>query len=1222
MKKLFLIPLLACLSCVMALGAKVIPTTVSIGQNGVIISSVSDTKNPIKRVIQSDSEEPVYVARTEDGTEYTDVEEAIFASQAGATVEILADVAKIEGYAMAIDRNITIKGNGHKIMNQVLIYADNITLTLEGVTFEYDGVVFYNYAGANNFTITAKAGTNNTVKQTSNTVGFYINNANTTFTLNGTGNLTIDAPIPFFTVGNVVIDNPNLTLKAYSASYLFYNVTTVTLHAGKYQYDPSNYLSSVYYVSKSGSLYQVQAIGSNVAVSNYVAYTSLSAAVSAASDGDIIYMYKNDASAVTVSKNITIKTNGYTTNLSAGTGYSRANVGQDIVFTNNALAAFLMADGTASYTVSSNTDITNVGAIHVKGNKTLTINAGAKVTYKRQGSYANIVVDNGATLTLLGSGTFVPQMHSATRTINGFTAEISATSTDQIGNRAIDVSGELIVGVLDDANNCPHFITSSIARGPAITTNPDGVAILNNANVLAAMAAIWNDGSLTINGGEYKSIATSQNGINGGFYSYALRIEDGSSLVINGGHFVGTHGAVAVSGGAIAEINGGSFETVHGHNWSTGAANAKDNYYALFVATQAIVNVHGGQFKVETPSAGNNQVVLIGDNDAGTTFGIINLYGGLFQQKPYLSHRKAQDAEMIYPASIPTTSQWYSSFGTNVPIPAGYEYYETGNDEYPYGVRAIDGKTTNTIETTEETIAWQESTTWAEDEVPTENTIVTIPTGKNVVVSSEETETTASADQLFINQGATVTVQEGTTLNIGDGGLNVGNGGKLIIEEGATVSIGAAGLITTENEALVVKASEDKQGVVLFAPDVTENTQPHAKVQFISKSYIEGTTQVFQYMGQPMYGGQIDSITAEPTTNAVGMQRWTGSAWDEIGYINHSGTQANDNLDKFVNNDFGFYCIQSNNTSDNLTTITFYGNANGNSNKDVTILHNWTALSNGYLGRVDVEQILEALTANGVQNVIYQPNVQDNVLQWTAYGLPSDPVYAGTDRTVAEIDPMKPMMFHNTGSPFTFTLNYKDLVWDPAMEPSSAPARANQLTDITTAMVTMSGNGRSDKVILAQSADFNADFDQQDAPKYMNGSFNFYVNDAQKLEVLTTDNVDNTYLGYHVTEAGEYTLTFSGIKGEELVLIDLVNHTQMNIVEGATYIFDVEANQTIDNRFQVRAISKIATAIEGVEPATAMQKTGVYNMVGQYMGESINDLPAGIYVVDGQKVIK
>ena len=99
-----------------------------------------------------------------------------------------------------------------------------------------------------------------------------------------------------------------------------------------------------------------------------------------------------------------------------------------------------------------------------------------------------------------------------------------------------------------------------------------------------------------------------------------------------------------------------------------------------------------------------------------------------------------------------------------------------------------------------------------------------------------------------------------------------------------------------------------------------------------------------------------------------------------------------------------------------------------------------------------------------------------------------------------------------------------------------------------------------------------------------------------------------------------YTLSFSDVMGNNLVLVDLANGARINMEEGATYTFAASANEANDARFQVVEARKMPTAVETIETVKAQK--GIYNMMGKYLGENFDVLPAGIYVVNGVKVVK
>lgn len=76
------------------------------------------------------------------------------------------------------------------------------------------------------------------------------------------------------------------------------------------------------------------------------------------------------------------------------------------------------------------------------------------------------------------------------------------------------------------------------------------------------------------------------------------------------------------------------------------------------------------------------------------------------------------------------------------------------------------------------------------------------------------------------------------------------------------------------------------------------------------------------------------------------------------------------------------------------------------------------------------------------------------------------------------------------------------------------------------------------------------------------------------------------------------------------------------MTETATYEFMADANTTIDDRFEIVGKSDVPTMIEVVENNAVA--TGIYTIMGQYVGETSmwNTLPAGMYIVDGQKRVK
>lgn len=1170
-------------------------------------------------------------------TEYATVAAAIAAADNGATITLLADA----GGNVILDKDITFNGD-KKFTGNITISASEVTLTLAGVTIDVTGNDAIVHVGKTLNVIVAE-GTTNAVYAKSNGCDCFYGTSNGHLNISGNGTLDVYG-LEALHVSYMNLSAPNATYGASKTLMYEPHIVSATISAGTFDREfPDSYVTAPLFIEKVSSAYVVSNIGANKAVCDYTAYASLQAAVNAAAVGATIVMYADDNSTIAVGKNIIIDTKGHSaTGIVAASGYHKAVMGEKVAINDNEIATFLMADGTASLTVEENADISAAGVIHVNGNKTLTINSGVTVTYKRQGDLANIVVDNGAKLTVLGSGTFTPVMHSETNTIDGFTAEISTTASNHIGNRIIDVDGELVVGVMNDANNCPHFITSSLARGNAVMVNATGVATFNNADMHVASVSIKNYGNVTIHGGEYVSIATCKNEINNGWYAYHLNNE--GIMTVNGGHFVGVQGAFAnVSANAIVTINGGYFETVNGHNWKTGAANTganADNHYALYVACYSVVNVYGGYYKVTIPSAGGGKVALVGNNDAYNTYGIVNLYGGNFQRKVEVSPRK--NADSSYPASIPSTSQWYGCFGTEAPLPAGYEYYETGDATYPYGVRVIPGTETAEVEVPADptaTIPWQQNTTWdatadpsEEDIVPEENTIVTIPVGATVVVSNAAEDIAAGGDeaeakQIFISQDANLIVESGTMLTVGDGGVNIGNGGQLTIEPGAIIKIGSAGIITTEETALVVETSEETPSVLLYAPTVEENTQPQATYRFTSKARHQTSPNkwVWQRFGIPSSDGSTTMSWTPGIRTVLEEFNYSTNSWNKI-YDGNDGT--------FVSNATrNFQCyIMTTDAPDAGTIYDFSGNLMGNQNASFDFVKGWNYYANSYTAPVSIKEMLtDVLASYGstVSATAYIYRAEDNWWDEVNLGI-IDLADLGLHAPVpTEINPMQAFILYlyNGNTESGEIINYEDHIYNPIMGvASSAPARNNANSGFDGAVVMSITDGTyTDQMSLIEDASFSVAFDNgYDSYKYMNSAaFNMYASsNNEKFGTLATDNLSGTLMDFNATTDGQYTITFTGVMGKQYVLRDLYTNVSVNIVKDGTYSFYAQAGDN-ESRFMLVGPSNMPTKLETVEQE-AVKASGIYSITGQYLGEAsiLTTLPKGVYVVDGVKVVK
>ena len=126
----------------------------------------------------------------------------------------------------------------------------------------------------------------------------------------------------------------------------------------------------------------------------------------------------------------------------------------------------------------------------------------------------------------------------------------------------------------------------------------------------------------------------------------------------------------------------------------------------------------------------------------------------------------------------------------------------------------------------------------------------------------------------------------------------------------------------------------------------------------------------------------------------------------------------------------------------------------------------------------------------------------------------------------------------------------------------------------------------------------------------------------EKMAIFATDNLENTYVGFSTVKGGKFTISFANVEGREFTLVDHETGARVAIAEGNTYEFTADANTANDYRFEIVGRANMPTAIDNTEAVKSVK--GVYTITGQYVGEMNvwNTLPAGVYVVNGEKRVK
>ena len=1121
-------------------------------------------------------------------TEYATLAEALEAADNGATITLLSTVNE----SVTISKNVTLTGN--QTITKNLQLRNNAIVTFAGVNINVGNDDAVNCATTASEIILAE-GTNNSITATYTNMDCFFG-ADGSLTISGNGSLSLSAPTHYvFHLANLVITAPNLIAQKGSSTCYIYE--SAVIHAGQFEEYLPNFVASTSIVTKPAEYYVV-APATGVAVYNQTkleTYNTLQAAVDAAEDGDRIIMYTSDNTAVAVSKNLVIDNGTNAINVSAGAGYTKLGDATRTVITNNALVAYLQGDETSEFTIDANTDITAVGLIKIKGNKIISINEDVIVTCQNQLPKYSFVVPNGASFTIKGNGTIKGDKHI----IN------------------VEKGGTLVIGK-EDKSDQPKFETTENDKVNMAILNY-GTTTIYNSYIKAKSAAIHNYGNMTILGGTYTGEASTAN-----THKYCVTTDGGSKMTLKNATVKGVHGAVACQ--SLNEGNN-SFATIDNCTLiatdKPNGTHANDGtvHYGLYTATTAVVSV----YNTKILSTNYDRGAVIGNNDAMSTFGLVYLYDGcMLKNKLYVQKRKTTDSQVLFPVSVDENSEWYKAAvnggvdtqGKLLPINCQYVAITEGQDGYSEGYRwkVVDTTPAAQKESASTdgsaTIPWQQETTWTGD-VPAATDVVTIPEGKVVVIKNDEATTDVAAAQVKVEgEGASLTVEDGTSLAIGQS-LNITTGAKLVVEAGAMVTVGAGGVIAAEDDAIEVKTSESKSGIFMIAPTVTENTHPMAKVELVSKAYKRGEDDyVWQRFGIPAYiqgvtraDMQYDHVTYPTSVKKVVNQNWANME-DE---------------DEFV--PFKCYALTTNNGTAGAV-YTFTCPLMGNGNAELELTDNWNYYANSYTAPINIAQMISDFATNypSVSATVYLYNPEND--WWFEINSATQYLHPTWPKT---IEPMQAFIFQRLNDGDNPVINYQNQIWNPIMESgaSLAPAREKVAPFGTAVIEITAADGSKDNVSLIAGNQFSAGFDNAyDATKYMNdASFNLFADaNNEKMSIVASDDLAGTTLSMTTKGQTSFTMTISNVNDMNYAIRDMLTGTEIAIAEGATYMFSVPANANVEGRFQIVSINKMPTAIENIE-ATAATK-GIYTISGQFVGYDYHDLPKGVYVVDGKKIVK
>ncbi len=435
---------------------------------------------------------------------------------------------------------------------------------------------------------------------------------------------------------------------------------------------------------------------------------------------------------------------------------------------------------------------------------------------------------------------------------------------------------------------------------------------------------------------------------------------------------------------------------------------------------------------------------------------------------------------------------------------------------------------------------------------------------------------------------------------------------QIIVNPGSKLLVtGTQGMVAPVTSNLVLKATATSQATFVIAPEVTSNKQPNATVQLYTTCYKDGENSwKWQRFASPL------------TKTTTVTNDHDGSVGSNVKYIDDA-TEVWTNISAWSDLRPFTACAITNQLSAGGVTYTFPGKLMGNvTDSIVRKACKWNYYGNSYMAPMSVKALSNALPVQNVDPAIYYWDV-------TAQGYKSVTAQMIGDFSfgiLTEIPAMGFFVLKNTAQEAgALNIDYNNSIFRHAQGLApvyNAPVRHTSNSDRVCISV-IAENGYSDVVYLLGSDNFTPEYEAgADVEKLMNNGLNLYVAGDINLSALYTDNLLGATLTLQSNEAINYSMTFNNVYGEYALRDNMTGRT-IAIVEGATYNFSAQPNETIEGRFQIVGRQEMPTAVETVEEMVNTPKA-IYTVMGQYVGETTdwNNLPAGVYVVDGVKVIK
>ena len=488
------------------------------------------------------------------------------------------------------------------------------------------------------------------------------------------------------------------------------------------------------------------------------------------------------------------------------------------------------------------------------------------------------------------------------------------------------------------------------------------------------------------------------------------------------------------------------------------------------------------------------------------------------------------------------------------------------------------------------TTDWNNDANWSTGKKPDKTTREVRILAPVVITNSQ----TITSPTIKIADGGTY--DGGTTAN---GSITINAGGALKVK-GEVVGVTAPAYSkkkATDPSKLVLNTSETAQSALILD---NENGMTRATVNLYSLGRKIDSKYQFQYYAVPM-----EVVPVNPSFAGTGIYTYV---WHENGGWERRG---------YYTDLYAFEGIGITTSGADPRTYEMTGNLASTADKEITLTKESDGeniIGNSWTAPINIASLVDAFAEDeNVEKVVYiyitgndnktgSHSSEEVAGKWLAIPIDASgwPKWTGQ-----KVIPAMQAFYIKANAETTLTLNYDEMVRTTPNEklnsPLKAPRRAPLSDDaISLLKLRVEDSSTHTDLYLFEGNRFSDSYDNGWEAKQMGGDgcMQLYAqNEADKMAVLATDELEGTVVGFEPGKETGYTISFSG-EGNGYYLNDIKLRNSVRISEGETYTFTFEEGDAA-NRFYISRTAinapEVATGMENLDAAAPRVQKIIYN---------------------------